>query len=115
MTIQSQRRIYIYRSAHLLALYEGNTLMAHYPIAVGKTSTPTPLGDYSIAVKIMYPGGAFGSRWLGLSLPEYGIHGTNNPASIGTQASLGCIRMHNQDIEALYDQVGISTPVIIVE
>lgn len=115
MNSQSQKKIYIYRSARLLALYEENTLLARYPIAVGKASTPTPLGHYSIAIKIMYPGGAYGSRWLGLSLPEYGIHGTNNPASIGTQASLGCIRMHNQDIEALYDQVEIGTPVIIVE
>ncbi len=78
MNIQSQRKIYIYRSARLLSLYEENTLMAHYPIAVGKASTPTPLGHYAISEKIMYPGGAYGSRWLGLSLPEYGIHGTNN-------------------------------------
>lgn len=110
-----QRKVFIRRSSRQLELCDGNQILACYPIAVGKAATPTPLGNYCIATKIMHPGGAFGSRWLGLSLPDYGIHGTNNPSSIGTQASLGCIRMHNHHVEALYNQVGVGTPVIITD
>ncbi|MGE4271895.1 MAG: L,D-transpeptidase [Desulfitobacterium sp.] len=110
-----QRKIIIRRSSRQLELYDGNQLLASYPCAVGKNATPTPIGSYAVATKIMNPGGAFGSRWLGLSLPDYGIHGTNKPSSIGTQASLGCIRMHNQHVEALYNQVGVGTPVVITE
>jgi len=56
-----------------------------------------------------------GSRWLGLSIPggRYGIHGTNNPASIGGYVSNGCIRMHNRDIEEIFPRVEIGTPVEI--
>mgnify|MGYP000951470264 FL=1 len=115
MSTIPQRKIIIRRSLRQLELHEDNKLIAVYPCAVGKSSTPTPLGSFAIATKIMNPGGAFGTRWLGLTLPEYGIHGTNKPASIGTQASLGCIRMHNHHVEALYDLVGVGTPVIIIE
>ena len=44
----------------------------------------------------------FGTRWMGLSKPHYGIHGTNNPSSIGKAVSLGCIRMYNRDIEIIF-------------
>lgn len=60
----------------------------------------------------MYPGGVFGSRWMEFK-PQYGIHGTNNPASIGTRASLGCVRMHNRDVEELYSKVSFGTTVNI--
>ena len=46
---------------------------------------------------------------MGLNNPGYGIHGTNNPSSIGTAASLGCIRMHNHHVEELFPLVSIST------
>ena len=52
---------------------------------------------------------------MGISSPHIGIHGTNNPASIGKAASKGCIRMYNADVEALYDMVEIGTPVSIVK
>ena len=110
-----QPKIIIRRSLRQIYLYDGNNLLATYPCAVGKNATPTPLGNYTVATKIINPGGAFGTRWLGLSLPHYGIHGTNNPSSIGTQASLGCIRMHNHHIEALYNQVRVGTSVLITE
>ena len=54
------------------------------------------------------------TRWLGLSKPQYGIHGTNNPASIGTMASLGCVRMYNRDVEELFPQVSVGTTVEII-
>ncbi len=107
------RSILIHTARRRLELYEGNRLIHQYPIAVGKGSTPTPNGHYTIATKTVYPGGVFGSRWMGLSLPYYGIHGTNNPASIGQAVSKGCIRMHNHDAESLYQLIEIGTTVII--
>ncbi len=63
------------------------------------------------------PGGApnnpMGARALTLDLDEYAIHGTNRPGSIGTYASYGCIRMLNEDIVDLYDQVSIGTRVVV--
>ncbi|AFM39164.1 hypothetical protein Desaci_0049 [Desulfosporosinus acidiphilus SJ4] len=105
--------IVIHTARRQLELFEDNIRINRFPIAVGKSSTPTPHGFYYIATKAMYPGGVFGSRWMGLSLPSYGIHGTNNPASIGQAVSLGCIRMHNHDAELLYQYVEIGTPVKI--
>jgi len=105
--------IVIYTGRRRLELYEGNRLIQNYPIAVGKRATPTPNGHYIIATKTVYPGGAFGSRWMGLSIPHYGIHGTNNPSSIGQAVSKGCIRMHNHDAESLFQHVDIGTPVLI--
>ncbi|MDQ7092778.1 L,D-transpeptidase [Desulfosporosinus sp. PR] len=109
----SDSSIVIYTSRRQLELYEGNRLIRRYPIAVGKKATPTPHGHYYIAAKHLHPGGVFGSRWMGLSLPTYGIHGTNSPSSIGQAISKGCIRMHNHDAEALYQHVVIGTPVTI--
>jgi len=107
------RQIVISKSRRRLDLYDNNRLVRSFPVAVGKASTPTPRGHFTIASKYLNPGGIFGSRWLGLSLPHYGIHGTSNPASIGQAASKGCIRLHNWDVEQLYNLVDIGTPVII--
>lgn len=99
----------------ILTLRLGNDIVATFPVAVGKPQTPTPLGDWKIVYKAMNPGGAFGARWMRLSIPfgGYGIHGTNNPPSIGTAASHGCIRMFNEDVIKLYDLVPIGTSVKI--
>lgn len=101
--------------AKKLWFYHRNLLKKIYPVAVGKHSTPTPTGDYSVVYKTMNPGGVFGTRWMGLSIPggNYGIHGTNNDSSIGKNISLGCIRMHNRDIEEIYPLTPILTPVKI--
>lgn len=98
-----------------LSYYEGKNLAKEYPVGVGKPSTPTPTGSYSVIEKIMHPGGMLGTRWLGLSVPggNYGIHGTNNPPSIGGYVSNGCIRMYNHDVEELFPKVEIGTPVEI--
>src|SRR5690554_700399 len=94
-----------------LHLYDGQNQIASYPIGVGKNATPTPTGNYKIINKILRPGGVLGSRWLGLNVPHpygsYGIHGTNNPASIGGYVSKGCIRMYNRDVEELFALVSI--------
>ncbi|MCL6446077.1 MAG: peptidoglycan-binding protein [Alicyclobacillus sp.] len=100
---------------NLLALYTDNRLTATYPVATGKPSTPTPVGDWVIIEKTPNPGGSFGSAWMRLSIPNggYAIHGTNDPASIGKSVSHGCVRMRNEDATALYNTVPIGTLVTI--
>lgn len=96
-----------------LKLYDASVLLKTYPIAVGKILTPTPTGNYIIINKELDPGGPFGALWMGLSKPHYGIHGTNNPSSIGKEVSHGCIRMHNNDVLELSSIVPTSTNVYI--
>jgi L,D-transpeptidase ErfK/SrfK len=107
ITIDLARRV--------LTLYRDSSILKSYPVAVGAPDSPTPPGNWTIAEKIDHPGGAFGSRWMGLSIPggSYGIHGTNMPNSIGTYASHGCVRMFNEDVIDLYNLVSIGTPVRI--
>lgn len=99
-----------------LDFYQGGTMVSSYPIAIGKSSTPSPIGHWKIINKkiLNYPS-VFGSRWMGISLPSYGIHGTNNPNSIGKAISLGCIRMFNNHAEELFSRVSIGTPVLIYD
>lgn len=101
-------------SARILTLYQDNRIVRSYPVGVGKMLTPTPTGTYYVANKRPNPGGPFGVLWMGLSLPHYGIHGTNNPASIGHYVSHGCIRMHNSDVLQLSQFAPIGTPVRII-
>jgi L,D-transpeptidase ErfK/SrfK len=98
-----------------LELYANEEVVFAAPVAVGKSSTPSPLGYWKIVSKGKWSGG-FGSRWMGLNVPWglYGIHGTNKPESIGGALSHGCIRMYNRDVEKLYDLVSVGTPVKIV-
>lgn len=106
--------ITIHTTARTLTLYRNGQRMKSYPIAVGKPSTPTPKGTFKIVNKAVNPGGPFGARWLGLSKPHIGIHGTNNPLSIGKAVSNGCIRMYNKDVIELYHLVPIGTTVKII-
>ncbi|MFO7173057.1 MAG: L,D-transpeptidase family protein [Bacillota bacterium] len=87
-----------------------------WPVAVGKSNTPSPQGLWQVVRKDKGWGKGFGTRWLGLNVPWgiYGIHGTNKPGSIGSRASGGCIRMRNRDIEELYEWVPLGTPVWII-
>ncbi|KOA20815.1 putative L,D-transpeptidase YkuD [Clostridium homopropionicum DSM 5847] len=101
-------------AARQLTLFKDGKVFKSYPVAVGKPSTPTPRGNFTIINKAVNPGGPFGARWLGLSKKGYGIHGTNNPSSIGKAVSNGCIRLHNPNVIELYNLVPIGTPVRIV-
>lgn len=100
---------------HTLTLFKGNEVYKVYKVAVGKPSTPTPTGNFRIINKSLNPGGPFGARWLGLNAPygDYGIHGTNNPSSIGKNISNGCIRLFNNNVIELSNLVSIGTPVKI--
>ncbi|MDR1599003.1 MAG: L,D-transpeptidase family protein [Oscillospiraceae bacterium] len=98
-----------------LSLYEGGSLVRRYPVALGAYGMPTPLGTFYINKRYIPKNSDMGTRFLGLSVPwgVYGIHGTNNPGSIGSHASHGCVRLRNIDAEDLYKRVYIGTPVII--
>ncbi|KUO67157.1 MAG: hypothetical protein APF84_15875 [Gracilibacter sp. BRH_c7a] len=94
-------------------LFRGGRLIKSYPVAIGKASTPTPKGTFSIESKTPNPGGLYGNMWLGLSKPRYGIHGTNDPQSIGKMISKGCIRMYNEDVLELSRIIPIGTTITI--
>ncbi|WP_025688490.1 L,D-transpeptidase family protein [Paenibacillus zanthoxyli] len=96
-----------------LLLFSNSKLIKKYPIAMGKQETPSPVGEYAVINKHKNWGKGFGTRWIGLNVPWgfYGIHGTNRPYSIGHNASHGCIRMHNRDVEELYEFVRVGTKI----
>jgi lipoprotein-anchoring transpeptidase ErfK/SrfK len=106
-------RIIIDLSQFHLYLLDGNVVVRAFPVGIGTIATTTPRGEFLIVNKVPNPGGAFGAWWLGLSKRHYGIHGTNNPASIGKRVSHGCIRMYNKDVSELARLVPLGTHVTI--
>ncbi|MDG0790953.1 L,D-transpeptidase [Cohnella ginsengisoli] len=106
-------RIIVDLSDRALYLLQDDTVVNGYPVGIGRMVTQTPTGEYRIINKQAHPGGPFGAFWMGLSAPHYGIHGTNDPSSIGHLVSHGCIRMYNEDVIALSRIVPIGTRVTI--
>jgi len=98
-----------------LTLYRGTKVQKRYVIATGTKDTPTPIGTFVINHRFAGELGGFGTRFLGLNVPwgQFGIHGTNKPQSIGSNASHGCIRMYVQDSEDLYARVPNGAKVVI--
>jgi len=119
----------IYHSEHTLTLSEAGIVVATFPIATGQDDMPTPGGTYFIRELLAPPNplGAYGPYAYGLSgyspvLDSFnggdaviGIHGTDDPSSIGKDISHGCIRMNNADITELVQtwQLPLGTPVYI--
>ena len=112
------RRVVVSIPDRKLALIENDQIVTIYPVAVGAPVSPSPIGTFSIVNrvsnptyyktgKIVGPGSAnpIGTRWMGLSVKGYGIHGTDAPASIGFAKSHGCIRLRNRDVEELFARV----------
>ena len=126
--------IVIHRGSNQLALFNGEQPWRSFRVATGQARYPTPTGSFSIVdmqrdpwwrppdsdwakgLKPIPPGpgNPLGTRWMGLSAPGVGIHGTPDPASIGYSASHGCIRMLIPEATWLFDHVRIGTPVLIV-
>lgn len=108
-------QIHIDVDAKRLTLFRGADIIAAYAIATGAWDTPTPLGVFRINSRFAGEMSGFGTCFLGLTVPwgQYGIHGTNKPQSIGSNASHGCIRLRNSDAEALYAIVPNWTVVVI--
>ena len=114
----STRRIVVSIPDRKLAVIEGGTTVEVYEVAVGKPSTPSPVGTFTIVNRIANPAyyrpgvvipagdrNPLGTRWMGLSEKGYGIHGTDQPASIGYAKSHGCIRLRNADVERLFERL----------
>ncbi|WP_409342097.1 L,D-transpeptidase [Paenibacillus sp. MBLB4367] len=106
-------RIIVDLSDRHLYLIDDHMIVKSYPVGIGRMVTQTPTGEYTIINKAPDPGGPFGAFWMGLSRPHYGIHGTNDPSSIGKLVSHGCIRMQNRDVLELSKLVPIGTRVTI--
>jgi lipoprotein-anchoring transpeptidase ErfK/SrfK len=112
------RRLIVSIPDRKLAVVENDRVVTVFPVAVGKPATPSPVGTFTVINRIenptyyrpgqvIGPGPAnpLGTRWLGLSQKGYGIHGTDNPRSIGHAKSHGCIRLRNEDVERLFERV----------
>ena len=131
----SSREIPFSKSIDRLYLYDGFDLTKTYTVATGQSLYPTPLGHFEVVIKERDPwwyppagsawavgkqpippgpGNPLGTRWMGLSAPGVGIHGTPEDGSIGYSLSHGCIRMHIPQAEWLFDHVDVGTPVYIV-
>ena len=121
---RAERKLLVSLADRKLALVENGSVVKVYDVAVGAKASPTPAGAYQIVNRIpdptwygpkqvVQPGkrNPLGTRWMGLSLKGYGIHGTNNPRSIGRMASHGCIRMRNADVEDLFERVNVGDAV----
>jgi lipoprotein-anchoring transpeptidase ErfK/SrfK len=126
--------VVIRRASNLLTLYNGMKVVRRFAVATGQTVYPTPLGRFQIVVKWKNPwwyppnsewakgekptppgpGNPLGTRWMGISSPGVGIHGTPQDGSIGYSLSHGCVRMHIPQAEWLFDHVDVGTPVYIV-
>nr|RNJ64606.1 MAG: hypothetical protein EDM05_35630 [Leptolyngbya sp. IPPAS B-1204] len=124
-------RLVVQLSQRRVQVYEGEQVKASYPVAVGQAGWETPTGQFQVFQMLQQPGwthpltdaavpaGAnnpLGERWIGFWSDGHqaiGFHGTPDPASVGTAASHGCLRMYNEDVRALYDWVQLGTPVTV--
>src|SRR5581483_3808133 len=122
----ARRRILVSIPDRKLAVVEGNRVIRVFTVAVGASVSTTPSWKFEIVTAVsqptyfhsgvVIPPGAdnpVGTRWIGLNQKGYGIHGTNDPQSIGKAASHGCIRLRNRDIEQLFEMVRVSDTVEI--
>jgi hypothetical protein len=124
--LRHQRKVLVSIPHRQLALIQDGTVAQVYPVAVGAPGSPSPTGTFEIKnrlVKPTYfhpgtvitagPDNPLGTRWIGLSMKGYGIHGTNVEDSIGKAASHGCIRMHRADLEELFATLQVGDEVEI--
>jgi lipoprotein-anchoring transpeptidase ErfK/SrfK len=126
--------VVINRGANTLKLYDSTRLVRTFHVATGTSQYPTPSGIFSV-VQMQRdpwwlppdsdwargldpvppgPGNPLGTRWMGISAPGVGMHGTPDDASIGYSRSHGCIRMHIPDAEWLFNNIATGTPVVIL-
>lgn len=111
--------------------YWGKQVLASYPVAVGQPGWETPIGSFKVLRKQRNPiwrqpitgdliptgpDNPLGDRWIGFWSDEQhqiGFHGTNNEDLVGKPISHGCLRMRNTDIQALYEQIQVGTPILV--
>lgn len=124
--------VIVNKTTNEMALVNKNRIQTVVNVATGKTEELTPEGIFTITVKAPnpyyrkkdIPGGSpenpLGTRWIGFDAEEtdgriYGLHGTNQPESIGKNVSNGCIRLQNEAIESLYDLIPLGTKIVVVK
>lgn len=127
---EAKSYLIINKAVNELAYFKNGELIKVFDVGTGKSRKLTPEGTFEIINKVKnrpyykekIPGGSprnpLGDRWMGLDVPgtwgnTYGIHGNNNENSIGKYVSAGCIRMHNDDVHWLFDQIPKGTTVLI--
>lgn len=123
---QPERQVVVSIPDRKLALIEDGQVVKVYSVAVGAETTPSPDGEFKIVNRVVKPtyyhpgkvipagrSNPLGTRWIGLNKAHYGIHGTNEPRSIGKAASHGCIRMAHKDLEEFFTLVRPGDTVII--
>jgi lipoprotein-anchoring transpeptidase ErfK/SrfK len=116
-------------SDRAVIVYRNQKILARYPLAVGQPGWETPEGTFRItemqvnpdwqhpitrAVVPSGPGNPLGTRWIGFFHDEamiLGFHGTDQEDLIGSAVSHGCLRMRNKDIQAMFQEVSLETPV----
>ena len=134
----ANRKLYVDTKERFLLIYDNKQLVAEFPITPGSTTLPAPLGLWKIlgiATMPVFrhdegvlqhgvksgqyydlppgPNNPVGVLWMGLNKPHVGIHGTNNPETIGRAASHGCIRTANWDAARVKELVSVGNPVSI--
>jgi lipoprotein-anchoring transpeptidase ErfK/SrfK len=115
---EARRRIVVSLADRQLVVLDHDTVVRVFPVAVGRSESPSPVGVFTVTDripnptyyttgKVVRPGATnpLGTRWIGLSVKGYGIHGTDVPSSIGHARSHGCIRLRNRDVEELFNLV----------
>jgi lipoprotein-anchoring transpeptidase ErfK/SrfK len=121
-----QRLVLVSIADRKLAVSENGNVLAYFTVAVGAAVSPSSTGEFEIVSRVanptyyhdgivMGPGkdNPVGTRWLGLNVKGYGIHGTNAPRSVGHATSHGCIRLRNRDVERLYAMLRVGDVVEI--
>jgi len=123
---RAQRVVLVSIADRKLAVLENGNVLAYFPVAVGAAMSPSPTGEFVIVSRVANPtyyhdgvvmpagkDSPVGTRWLGLNVKGYGIHGTNAPRSVGHATSHGCVRLRNRDVERLYGMLRVGDVVEI--
>lgn len=134
-SLEPERRLVINIPSRTLWVYSGDQIIRYFPVGVGRVGYMTPVGKFSVIRKVIDPGwenpylpngrvrlapgedNPLGTRWIGFYQKnggEYGMHGTDNPASVGKFSSHGCVRLKVPDAEALFELVNVGTPVEVI-
>ena len=119
-------RIEVDLSDRRVDFLRGGRRVLSVPAAIGKSGTPTPTGRYYVNQRLLAgdPSGPFGPGGIGISAfsplltgwtqdGPIAIHGTNDPGSIGSAASYGCLRIENRHVERMLRANPEGTPVLI--
>ncbi len=119
--------IVVSKSQNTLTLLADGEFFKRYSVGTGKENS-TPVGEYKVTNKLVNPpwykpggglvpfgdkGNLLGTRWIGINLPGYGIHGTWEPDTVGKQSSAGCVRLMNEEVEELFKIIPVGTKVTI--